>query len=143
MEPNGISKFETGYWVRLHYVDDAPTHHKFFSFQIYGGERGAMEAAKTYRRSVLRRLKVTGQLTIPYGRKKPQKNNSTGYLGITYNPPGHKNGANYKSFFIDEEGIKRNLSFAISRYGNVLALRLAILTRKLKRRATESDAYCT
>ena len=135
----GISRTKGGWLVRMHYVNDKPRYQKFF--YIKSDANSALKKAIEYRDKIIKRMSVMGDRTRPNTRRVPQKNNTTGYVGITYNSEVGKKSIQrtYRSFFVDEEGRYRNLSFSINKYGRETALRLALLTRKLKRRATIGD----
>ena len=135
----GISRTNDGWLVRMHYVNDKPRYQKFF--YIKSNANSALKKAIEYRDRIIKRMSVMGDRTRPNTRRIPQKNNTTGYVGITYYSEIRPKSSykTYRSFFVDEEGRHRNLSFSINKYGQETALRLALLTRKLKRRATIGD----
>jgi hypothetical protein len=138
----GITKNEYGWLVRLQYLNDCPKYQRFFKFN--GDEDKALEQAKKYRDRIEKKMSVTGDKKRPYARRKPQSNNKTGHLGVSFHIEyGQPNAygerieySKYKSYFIDSDEIGRNFSFSCNKYGDDVALQLAILTRRLKRRAT-------
>lgn len=130
----GVSRFTRGWIVRLHYENNLPKYTKTFNDSDYNGKEGSLKAAKKYRDNILNLMKTLGDFKRPYSRRKAQKNNKLGILGVYLN----KDTA-YRAAFTTDDNVVKNLSFSINKFGDDIALQLAILSRKLLRRATMED----
>lgn len=136
MTLNYINKVGKTYLVRLGWVNGSPKYIQRFRIKNYNTEEEALEQARKYRDRILKRINLQKN-----GRSfTPQKNNKTGYPGIyfCYEIKNQKTYHKYRCFFVDE-GKRKNLTFSCEKHGTENALNLAILSRKMKRRASYKD----
>lgn len=134
----GISTRKDGWLVRLKFLNGIPKYQRFFP--LSKNPKNSLKKAKRYRDRIARKIKSEIGLSFPSERSIPQKNNTTGYLGVIYSKQEVdesgkiKNYASYKAAFLDENGKWTIASFSANKYGEEEALYLAVHSRRLRRR---------
>jgi hypothetical protein len=128
-------KHNHGYYVRL--TRNGKTKSKFFSDKSSGGKRAALRAAKHHEAELLE----LAAKKVKTGRAKLSKRNTSGLLGVSrgaWNENGRK-AAYWQAAWIDGEGTRKSRKFAVSKYGEEKALRLAKKARRegLRQRSAE------
>ena len=118
-----------------------------FADGVYGGKRKSLAAAVAYRDLLLsRHSRFEHEL---WARSRLRKNNTSGMPGVgryevLVNPRNGRREAFWQAAWVNEQGLSRKRKFAVSRYGERLAKRLAIAERErqlLRVCAAKSDAH--
>jgi hypothetical protein len=137
MNMQGISRIDAdravGWYVRFYY-EEGEEPRKFFSDNVYGGEKESLKAAVDYRDRVLKKNPPPPKL--PY-RTKPTPNNSTGFNGISRTT--RRSGSRkrvydaYGVFWCPKPGVRKSKYFYFHNFDNQReALDAAIDFRKEK-----------
>lgn len=119
-------KHNHGYYVRL--TRNSKTQSKFFSDKSSGGKRAALKAAKNHEAELLEWAASKAKT----GKAKLSKRNTSGLLGVSrgaWNENGRK-AAYWQAAWVDEEGARKSRKFAVKKYGEEKALRLAKKARR-------------
>ena len=119
-------KHNHGYYVRL--TRDGKTQSRFFSDKSSGGKRAALKAAKQHEAELLE----LAAKTVKTARAKLSKRNTSGLLGVSrgaWEENGRK-AAYWQAAWVDGEGARKNRKFAVKKYGEEKALRLAKKARR-------------
>ena len=119
-------KHNHGYYVRL--TRNGKTLSKFFSDKSNGGKRAALKAAKQHEAELV----DLAAKTIKAAKAKLSKRNTSGLLGVSRGAwvENGKKAAYWQAAWVDEEGERRNRKFAVKKYGEEKALRLAKKARR-------------
>ena len=106
---------------------------KFFSDSIYGGKLAALRAAKEFRDEL---EQEADKMTVEERSLRPSSRNSSGVVGVRLHQQVDRRGAfEYHSWswvaqWTDGRGRRRTKSFAVEKFGDVEAFRLAWQARK-------------
>ena len=106
---------------------------KFFSDSIYGGKLAALRAAKEFRDEL---EQEADKMTVEERSLRPSARNSSGVVGLRLHQQVDRRGAfEYHSWswvaqWTDGRGRRRTKSFAVEKFGDVEAFRLAWQARK-------------
>ena len=106
---------------------------KFFSDSIYGGKLAALRAAKEFRDEL---EQEADKMTVEERSLRPSARNSSGVVGVRLHQQVDRRGAfEYHSWswvaqWTDGRGRRRTKSFAVEKFGDVEAFRLAWQARK-------------
>ena len=104
-----------------------------FADGIYGGKKKALAAAVAYRDLLLdQHSQFEHEVWV---RTRLRKNNKSGVPGVgryefLASPKTGRRGAFWLASWVDEHGLSRKRKFAVSRYGELHAKRLAIAERE-------------
>jgi hypothetical protein len=104
-----------------------------FADGIYGGKKKALAAAAAYRDLLLsHHSQFEHQVWV---RSRLRKNNTSGIPGVgryevLANPKNGRREAFWQASWVNEDGLSRKRKFAVSRYGEHHAKRLAIAERE-------------
>ncbi len=129
----GITRFDLenrrGYMVRI--ARGGNRIHQYFSDSKYGGKRKALAAAKAAYADLLEELGPAESST----RDKLTSRNTTGVVGVhvAYSQDNRYPGCEYYAYcasWVTEDGKREKASFAWNKYGQDVALELAILARQ-------------
>ena len=104
-----------------------------FADGIYGGKKQALAAAVAYRNLLLAHYSQLEHRV--WVRSRLRKNNTSGIPGVgryevLVNPRNGRRDAFWQAAWVNEQGLSRKRKFAVSRYGERLAKRLAIAERE-------------
>ena len=106
---------------------------KFFSDSIYGGKLAALRAAKEFRDEL---EQEADKMTVEERSLRPSARNRSGVVGVRLHQQVDRRGAfEYHSWswvaqWTDGRGRRRTKSFAVEKFGDVEAFRLAWQARK-------------
>ena len=106
---------------------------KFFSDSIFGGKLAALRAAKEFRDEL---EQEADKMTVEERSLRPSARNSSGVVGVRLHEQVDRRGAfEYHSWswvaqWTDGHGRRRTKSFAVEKFGDVEAFRLAWQARK-------------
>ncbi len=138
MKIKGISRIDSnhthGWFVRIY--RDGRTVSKFFSDGVHGDKQQALDRAQKYKEDYEREHPPSSASRRV--RTKPQKNNKTGFAGIseTYDRSNGGQGKKMPCFSVSwrpRPGVARTKAFHFSKYGGrEAALEAAIAFRKQK-----------
>ena len=119
-------KHNHGYYVRL--TRNGKTKYKFFSDKSNGGKRAALKAAKLHEAELLDLAAKTAKPAKP----KLSKRNTSGLLGVSRGAwvENGKKAVYWQAAWVDAEGIRKSRKFAVKKYGEEKALRLAKKARR-------------
>lgn len=130
----GISRIDSknthGWFVRKYY--HGKTYSRFFSDSRYQSKEEALKAARAYR------LKLDEKFPAPKTtafRTAPQKNSSTGVVGVSETFMRSRNGRKIPCFTVTwrpEKGVSRTKKFSIQAYGRAEAFKMAVEFRREK-----------
>ena len=119
-------KHNHGYYVRL--TRNGKTQYKFFSDKSNGGKRAALKAAKQHEAELVE----TAAKNAKPARAKLSKRNTSGLLGVSRGAwrENGKKAVYWQAAWVDADGTRRNRKFAVKKYGEEKALRLAKKARR-------------
>ena len=130
----GISRIDSrdthGWFVRKY--RDGKTYSRFFSDSRYNSKAKALTAAKEYRAKLDE--KFPPPETTAY-RNKPQKNSSTGVVGVSETFMRSRSGKKIPCFCVSwrpEKGVSKTKKFSIQTYGRETAFELPVQFRQEK-----------
>ncbi len=132
----GISRIDSnsthGWFVRVY--RNGQTHSKMFSDGVYNGREKALKTAQKYKAEYERKHRPSFASTRL--RAGPQKNNTSGVVGVSETFNRSRNGDKLPCFNVSWRPIKnvsRTKSFYISHYGSRdAALKAAVKFRKAR-----------
>ena len=131
----GISRIDSGsthgWFVRAY--KNGKTYSKLFSDRKSGGKSQALETARAYRKTLIRKLEEIPQK--PRARRLVYRDtrNSTGVLGVSRTKKRNKNGTVTDCYSVSwrpQPGIQKCTSFSIRKYGEQKAFALAVAYRR-------------
>jgi hypothetical protein len=130
----GISRIDSknthGWFVRKYH--QGRTYSRFFSDSRFESRDEALSAAKAFRRKLDERFPPPATTAF---RAAPQKNSSTGVVGVSETFMRSRNGKKVPCFTVTwrpEKGVSRTKKFSINAYGRDEAFRLAVEFRREK-----------
>ena len=130
----GISRIDSrdthGWFVRKY--RDGKTYSRFFSDSRYNSKTKALQAAQEYRAKLDE--KYPPPETTAY-RSKPQKNSSTGVVGVSETFMRSRSGKKIPCFCVSwrpQKGVSKSKKFSIPAYGRETAFEMAVQFRKEK-----------
>ncbi|MCB9079108.1 MAG: AP2 domain-containing protein [Anaerolineaceae bacterium] len=139
MAVKNISRIDSngthGWFLRMY--RDGETYSKFFSDSRYQSQTAALEAAKDYKRRFNEKYPVEASPLAKGFRDKPQKNNSTGVVGVseTFIRSRGRGQRKIPCFAVSwrpAPNVAKTKKFSIEKYGREEAFRMAVKFRKEK-----------
>ena len=141
MAVKNISRIDSndthGWFLRMYRGGE--TFSKFFSDSRYQGKAEALEAAKEYKCKFEEKFPNLASSPTKGFRDKPQKNNSTGVVGVseTFIRSRGREQRKIPCFAVSwrpAPNVARTKKFSIERYGRDAAFQMAVKFRKEKER---------
>jgi len=130
----GVSRIDSngthGWFVRKNH--NGRTFSRFFSDSRFNSKKKAFEAAKTYRARLDEKYPSPPSSAF---RTHPQKNSSTGVVGVSETFMRSRAGEKIPCFTVTwrpKKGVSRTKKFSITTYGREEAFRLAVEFRREK-----------